>query len=175
MQPPGSPRAPWKRHLNIEPHGGAPPMSGTVERGITRSHSEHGSYAPPRRKYCGGSPWEDRAFRSWAALFLSAQGGPRPGVAWGRGSPFLLALGRMCASWAGLWPRRRASPTMGGPPFPSAQLCPRRRRWRFLPLVCRVLRYCWANSSISPFARFLRPLSGFYGGDAVAFSFSFIS
>ena len=31
------------------------------------------------------------------------------------------------------------------------------------------------TSSISPFARFLRPLSGFYSGDAVAFSFSFIS
>ena len=31
------------------------------------------------------------------------------------------------------------------------------------------------TSSISPFARFLRPLSGFYSGDAVAFSFRFIS
>ena len=31
------------------------------------------------------------------------------------------------------------------------------------------------TSSISPFARFLQQLSGFYSGDAVAFSFSFIS
>ena len=96
MQPPGSPRAPWKRHFHIEPRGGAPPMSGTVERGITRSHSELGSQAPPRRKYCGGSPWEDRAFRSWAALFLLRRG------AAARGDPaaaplFFLRLSRRFA------------------------------------------------------------------------------
>ena len=78
---------------------------------------------------------------------------------------------------------------LGGAPVAQAGF-PYHGRASFFPLrscacVAKDGVFCLLNvalldtaeltSSISPFARFLRPLSGFYSGDAVAFSFSFIS
>ena len=84
-------------------------------------------------------------------------------------APLLLALGRMSASWAGRRSRRRAS-------FFPLRSCARvAEDGVFCLLYVAFLDTTELTSSISPFARFLRPLSGFYSGDAVAFSFSFIS
>ena len=103
--------------------------------------------------------------------FSFAQGGRGPGGP-GRGPPFLLAMAT---------PRAHLG-TPGGLPLPWAGLLfPLRSCARvaedgvFCLLYVAFLDTTEPTSSISPFARFLWPLSGFYSGDAVAFSFSFIS
>lgn len=72
--------------------------------------------------------------------FSVAQGGRGPGGP-GRGPLSSCARAHVRLLGGALVAQADFPLPWAGLLFPSAQLYPRRRRWLFLPLVCRVLRY----------------------------------